>query len=282
MKKHKILLVLLIVQIISLKANAQLGGKELKGVIIDQKTDAPVAFVNIGIINKNFGRVSNLQGEFTLNIPEKYLNDTLTFSRVGYQTLSFNISQLLKEENHKIQLVEKEISLKEVIVKAKRSRERKIGNKSHNPLLWGSIQNKTNYDIIEFCQLIRLKGITSNILSAHLYLNGVYGIDSCFVRVNFYECQDNEPGKRILTGQILKKLVLSKGWIDIDLEDQKISLKDDFFIGYEFLPNNDKKEYSVYYGGKLGGKNGFSRSNSQGKWNKLNGAGVSTYVKLQQ
>ena len=279
---HKILLILLIVQIICLKANAQLGVKELKGVIIDQKTDAPVAFVNIGIINKNFGTVSNLQGEFTLNIPEKYLNDTLTFSRVGYQTLSFNISQLLKEENHKIQLVEKEISLKEVIVKAKRSRERKIGNKSHNPLLWGSIQNKTNHDIIEFCQLIRLKGITSNILSAHLYLNGVYGVDSCFVRVNFYECQDNEPGKRILTGQILKKLVLSKGWIDIDLEDQKISLKDDFFIGYEFLPDKNQKEFSVYYGGKLGGKNGFSRSNSQGKWDKLNGAGVSTYVKLQQ
>ena len=279
---HKILLILLIVQIICLKANAQLGVKELKGIIIDQKTDAPVAFVNIGIINKNFGTVSNLQGEFILNIPEKYLNDTLTFSRVGYQTLSLNISQLLKEENHKIQLVEKEISLKEVIVKAKRSRERKIGNKSHNPLLWGSIQNKTNYDIIEFCQLIRLKGITSNILSAHLYLNGVYGIDSCFVRVNFYECQDNEPGKRILTGQILKKLVLSKGWIDIDLEDQKISLKDDFFIGYEFLPDKDQKEFSVYYGGKLGGKNGFSRSNSQGKWDKLNGAGVSTYVKLQQ
>ncbi len=279
---RKLLLVILILQIISIKANAQLGSKEFEGVVIDQKTNVPIAFVNIGIVNKNFGTVSGLQGKFRLCIPEKHLNDTLTFSRVGYQTLSIAIPELLTVKSHKIQLIEKATALKEVIVKAKRNRERKIGNKSHNPLLWGYIQNKTNRDIIEFCQLIKLKGITSNILSAHLYLNGVYGIDSCFVRVNFYECQNNKPGKRVLTRQILKKLALRKGWINIDLQDQAISLKDDFFIGYEFLPGHDKKGYSVYYGGKFGGKNGFSRSSSQGKWNKLHGASVSTYVKLQQ
>ncbi len=36
----------------------------------------PIAYANIGIVNKNIGTVSNTQGEFNIELNSKYDNDT--------------------------------------------------------------------------------------------------------------------------------------------------------------------------------------------------------------
>ncbi|WP_111308389.1 hypothetical protein [Confluentibacter sediminis] len=50
-----------------------------------------------------------------------------------------------------------------------------------------------------------------------------------------------------------------------------IYLDEDFFIGLEFIPDF-KTPFEVYLGAILTKGKGYSRSNSQGEWNKLQGA----------
>lgn len=252
--------------------------KYIQGKVKNIENKKSLAYVNIGIVDKNFGTTSNEYGEFELNIPNKFIEDSLTFSYVGFNTLTVSIKDLLNEKNIEIDLLENMNSLDEVILISKKPKIKKIGIRTHNPLLQGSISSKDGKDIIEFGQIIKLKNRASHIISAHLYLNYLKNIDSALVRINFYNRENGKPGKRI----IQKKLNLKKGWIDINLEENEIYLEEDFFITYEILPNKKRSEYLISYGGKLGGTNGFMRMNSQGIWYKLNGAAVSTYVRVKQ
>jgi len=179
-------------------------------------------------------------------------------------------------------LLDKITSLDEVIIISSKLKTRKFGNKSHNPFLWGNLQSTDIKDIVEFGQLIKLNGRISKVLSAHLYINGVDGIDTALVRINFYNWKNGKPYKRIVHKAILKKLRFRKGWINIDLDDFGVLVQGDFFIAYEILPEKSRDQYLIFYGGKLGGRNGFSRTNSHGVWEELHGASVSTYVRVEQ
>lgn len=256
--------------------------KYIQGKVKNIENEKLLAYVNIGIVDENFGTTSNEYGEFELNIPNKFIEDSLTFSFVGFNTLTVSIKDLLNEKNIEIDLLENMNSLDEVILISKKPKIKKIGIRTHNPLLQGSIGSKDGKDIIEFGQIIKLKNRASHIISAHLYLNYLKNIDSALVRINFYNRENGKPGKRIIHKIIQKKLNLKKGWIDINLEENEIYLEEDFFITYEILPNKKRSEYLISYGGKLGGTNGFMRMNSQGIWYKLNGAAVSTYVRVKQ
>jgi len=254
----------------------------IEGDIQNSKNLEPLAYVNIGIVNKDIGTTSNENGEFELNIPIKFTGDSLTFSYVGFETLTVSITKLLDDKKIEINLLEKLKLLDEVILISKKPKIKKIGIRAHNPLLQGSISSKDGKDIIEFGQLIKLKNRGTHIISAHLYLNYLKNIDSALVRINFYNRENGKPGKRIIHKNIQKKLNLKKGWIDINLEENEIYLEEDFYITYEILPNKKRSEYLISYGGKLGGTNGFMRMNSQGIWYKLNGAAVTTYVRVKQ
>jgi hypothetical protein len=74
---------------------------------------------------------------------------------------------------------------------------------------------------------------------------------------------------------------MTKRLITIDLSIYNIVLKNDFFVGFEFLPERKITKYSFSYGGQLGG-NSVARTSSLGKWEKQNGASLSAYVTLKQ
>jgi len=61
------------------------------------------------------------------------------------------------------------------------------------------------------------------------------------------------------------------GWLKIDLSDYNITLKQDFFISVELLPNF-KSQKEIYFGGILSKGKGFYRKNSHGKWINASGA----------
>jgi hypothetical protein len=55
---------------------------------------SPVEYVNIGIVNKNIGTISNNNGEFVLAIPAEFENDSVRFSMVGYVPLTLSVADL--------------------------------------------------------------------------------------------------------------------------------------------------------------------------------------------
>jgi hypothetical protein len=240
---------------------------EMNGIVIDSETKNPIEFVNIGILNKNKGTISNLNGEFNLSVSKELSNDSLTLSHVSYYTIKIPIKNF---KDQTISLEPKTNELSEVIISNRKKRNRKIGVKSYNPLLWlGAISE--DMDIIENAQRINIPDKSVKVKYVNIYLRRGFKSDSSFVRINFYKNVDNRPDEKIVFENIVQKKKIEPGWLQIDLTKQNVYLEEDFFVGVEFIPDF-KNKLEVYIGAILTKGKGYSRRNSQGEWNKLQGA----------
>lgn len=100
-----------------------------EGIVKEAGSGNPIAYVNIGLIGKNIGTVSNDAGKFKLTIPEANAQDTVRVSMLGYVPQLFTVSDFIK------QLTDKEISMQtssfllpDVIVSSKELKEKVLGN----------------------------------------------------------------------------------------------------------------------------------------------------------
>ncbi len=87
------------------------------GVVVDKNIQKPLPYVNISIKDKNIGVITNEQGEFIFNIPDEYKNQTIVFSYIGYQSYSIPISSVDYRYKVKVELIEDNIALSEVVIK---------------------------------------------------------------------------------------------------------------------------------------------------------------------
>uniref|UniRef100_UPI00404B15D5 carboxypeptidase-like regulatory domain-containing protein n=1 Tax=Flavobacterium sp. TaxID=239 RepID=UPI00404B15D5 len=240
---------------------------KMSGLILDVETKEPIEFVNIGILNKNKGTVSNQKGTFQLEVSDDYLKDSLTISHINYKTITIPIENF---KNKSIFLESKTNELFEVVVSNKKKRTRKIGVKTYNPLLWlGGISD--DKDIIENAQRINVPKGLVRVKKVNIYLRRGFDSDSSFVRINFYKNVNDEPDELIVFENILQKKQIKPGWLQVDLSDHAVFIEEDFFVGIEFIPDFEKP-LNVYLGAILSKGKGFSRRSSQGSWNKLQGA----------
>jgi len=58
------------------------------GTVKDSETKKPIPYVNIGIVKKNIGTVSDSEGKFDLKFPMTLENDTIKLSSIGYKSKS--------------------------------------------------------------------------------------------------------------------------------------------------------------------------------------------------
>ena len=204
---------------------------------------------------------------FNLEVPKEYFTDSLTISHINYYSTKIPIGNI---KNKTVFLEPKTNELSEFIVSNKKKKNRKIGVKSYNPLLWlGGISGDN--DIIENAQRINIPDKTVRVKYVNVYLRAGFESDSSFIRVNFYKNEDNAPGERIIFENILQKKEIEPGWLQIDLTENYVYIEENFFVGVEFIPDF-KNPPNVYIGAILTKGKGYSRRSSQGKWNKLQGA----------
>ena len=249
---------------------------EMNGLLLDSKTNDPIQFANIGVFNKNKGTVSNIDGAFNIKFSKEFARDSLTLSHVLYETTTIPIKG---SKNLVVQLKPIENVLSEVVLSNKKKKHRKIGVRTYNPLLWMSTITKDN-DILESAKQIKIpNNKTVRVKNVNFYLRRGFLSDSALIRINFYKSKDNLPGERVVFENIIQNRKIKKGWINIDLNDYAVYLKEDFFIGVEIIPNSNKP-LEVYMGAILTKGSGFMRTNSLGKWNKVDGA-QSIYVQVE-
>lgn len=210
----------------------------LKGTVLSGKE--PIPYVNIDIKKKAIGTAATIDGTFALSLQNSSLTDTLTFSAVGFNELSVPVKTIVDGELSEFVLTEKTTSLQEVVVSSKAPKIKKFGTTSRNPFIHGTSQARDHNDISELAKLINLNDKPSDILSTKLYLRS-YKIDSATMRINFYRNVAGMPGERIVEKSIIKRLPLNVGWITVNLEDYNITVGEDFFIGFEYLPVSIKQ-----------------------------------------
>jgi len=82
--------------LISISVSSQT--KLIKGRITDSDTQDGIAYTNIGVEGTFYGTASDAEGFFELKIPDEFISEKLYVSAVGYQNITFQITELLKKE----------------------------------------------------------------------------------------------------------------------------------------------------------------------------------------
>ncbi|MFC7356922.1 carboxypeptidase-like regulatory domain-containing protein [Jejudonia soesokkakensis] len=107
------LLFAFLISVGSLTAVAQ---TEITGKIVDFATFEPVVGANIYIQNSTVGTVSNTDGKYALKIPQRYVNDTLVISSIGYKSFKTAIQDY--DFSQDLYLEEDVASLDEILIVA--------------------------------------------------------------------------------------------------------------------------------------------------------------------
>ena len=74
------------------------------GKVVDNKTNEPISFVNIGIEGTLTGTASNQDGEFSLKISDDFTGKKLYFSAIGYENYMVELTEYLNKEIKKVAL----------------------------------------------------------------------------------------------------------------------------------------------------------------------------------
>ena len=84
----------------------------IRGKVLDAKTQEPLAFCHIFVVQKSTGMITNEQGDFELD--RHYLGDSLRVSFLGYETKTVPAEQL--SEDPVIYLQSQSVALDELVV----------------------------------------------------------------------------------------------------------------------------------------------------------------------
>jgi len=246
--------------------------QRFSGEVLDNKNE-PIPYVSIGILGKNVGTVSDKDGRFQLELNDKYNNDTLRISCIGYESLNFKISDYKKKslngEFNPIKLIAKVFQLSEVTVKPKKIKTTVLGNSNSNSgsrvltdssglgseigLIMKLPRKKRDYFIKRFCFNVADKNF-----------------DDIHARVNIYDLKNGLPYNNILETPIYIEIIAG-GLVTIDLSKYNIRLKEDFFISIENFNEKSWKNKLKFWAifktfSKRGTDDCLYRPTSQGNW----------------
>jgi hypothetical protein len=87
----------------------------VSGRVVDKSSEEGLSYVSIRLKNSSSGTISNVEGMFSILIPDKHAGDTLQFTRMGYGSREIPI-QSLWDKSSIVALTLSALYLKEVVV----------------------------------------------------------------------------------------------------------------------------------------------------------------------
>jgi hypothetical protein len=249
-----------IILILLLDCNT-LFGQNISGVVLNEKSKLPIEYVNIGVLRKNIGTVSDCNGKYNLIIDSQFDNDTLLFSNIGYLPYSIKIADLKRGHNKNIFLKEKAYDINEVIVRPKKFKQRTLGVSTHFKKI--SVGFKDNLLGYELGILMKVKK-TALIKRVNINISAC-SYDSIFYRLNIYKVLGKMNFENILSNPIYIRLAKNdvKDEIHIDLQSQNIVVDGNFLVTLEQVKNLGKG-YLYFCAGLM--HKTYYRKTSQGEW----------------
>jgi hypothetical protein len=256
---------------------------EIMGIVLDNKTNAPLPYVNIGILNKEIGTVTDTNGRFTLNLKKEFASDTIRISSIGYKPVEILIKDLTqKKQPISIKLEEQISELNEVVITAKAFKKKTLGNKTESKF----ISTGFSYD-----QLGAEMGIKINVRKNPTFVDAFnFNISynrlsaKSIFRVNFYSIENNKPKENILSENILVSIEPKQvGKITVDLKPYDIVLTNDVIVALEWVETdgeNNKGEAIFFSLGILNSGTLYKKS-SQAKFKKHSSMGVGFNVDVR-
>ena len=221
-------------------AREQITFYQAMGKVVDTKTGLGLPYVNIGVIGKEIGAVSDREGVFQLDLSESQRADTLRISMIGYESKIIPVKALLQPGTATtIPLKEAISELDEVVLTARAWKGKTLGNKTESNF----IGHLFHYD-----QMGKEMGIRMNVgrqpllvdnFSFHVYHNRFSGKVS--FRLNIYRLEGGKPVGNILKENIIIPVASEQtGRIHRDLRPYNIVLTEDVLVTLEWVDADAK------------------------------------------
>jgi len=207
------------------------SGQIIEGRIIDSKTNEPLEYVSIGIINTNFGTVTDSNGYFKFDAKVKE-QSIVRISMIGYESEKFTVKELINNKIE-IELIETTIELDEIIIEP--TKERKVGATSSDRFSgwsgWGGLRTRKGFEIGIMLDLgnepVKIKNL--NILLKR------QSFDKTLFRLHIRAINDTLVSEELLTENIIFSITKESGWAEIDLESYNIILSGKVGVTLEWL-----------------------------------------------
>jgi CarboxypepD_reg-like domain len=247
----------------------------VQGEIVDSKTGLPLAYVNIGVINKGTGTVSSENGKYELQIRPGMEIDTVRISMIGYRTKMFTVKEFLSKKWNRIELEEESNQLTEVVVTTRGLRKKNLGNKTTSRFIGAAF----GYD-----KLGAEMGIKINVNKRPTFVDAFnFNISynrlsaKALFRLNIYELERGKPSRNIMTESVIIPVNAKQtGLISVDLKAYNIILKEDVIATLEWVKNegeNNKGE-AIFFSLGVFNSGTFFKQASQAKFRKYSSMGV--------
>lgn len=107
--------------------------------VLSESTREPVVYASVGVINRNLGTVTDTLGNFSLQIPPEFINDSIKISAIGYISKTFAVKDINSIPDT-ILLTEDVMMLSEVVVKAQRIKHKTAGRKSAGGFIYIDVE----------------------------------------------------------------------------------------------------------------------------------------------
>lgn len=212
----------------------------ISGRVSDKTTREGLPYVNIGVVGKAKGGVSDPKGEFQLELNESHVSDTLRFSMLGFEDRAIPVKDLVTPEGRvEIFLTEAVSELDEVILTARQWKRKTLGNKTESTFIG---------HLFYADQKGKEMGIRMNVGKKPLWVENF----SFFVshnrfeaktvfRLNMYLLEKGKPTRNILDSNIILSVAPGQtGRIAVDLRPYNIVLTQDVLVTLEWIDSEGK------------------------------------------
>lgn len=252
----------------------QVQGQTVKGFLKDNDTGKGIGFVNIGIIGKNKGTVSNENGTFNLHLTNNEIYDSIRFSIVGFNSRIISVRSLLNNSIDTITLEQTNFKVPEVIIKYKKIKNILLGtsipeSKIGNGFFWNDLGCELG-TLVDPKYKVRVNDINLNI--------ALCTYDSVIYRLNIYSYDDNQNFKNILSEPIYLAFTNKniKTPVSIDLRKYSIVISGKTMVAIQLikdLPDGRLLIQSDYDNSN----HSFNRLSVESPWREVPG-GIGIYL----
>ncbi len=260
-----------------LSSAAATSAQAISGRVTDARTGQPLPFVNIGVVGKALGTVSNEQGQYGLGFQEKLAADTVRVSYLGYLPRLLTLRQLQSQPN--LVLSPAAVALAEVRVQGQRRawRDRALGFAGTSESTTLSLDAKDRG--AEVGTVIYVKRKPTKVLRANF--NVAYNrAGDVTLRVNLYrlDAKGRPTNEKLLRREVLVHTTTTRGPISVDLTPDNLLLSEDFFLSLEWVSgaNTTTVHNGLAFSAGIGYADNdiYYRAASQGNWERLSAGAV--------
>ncbi|BFP42911.1 hypothetical protein FGF1_37560 [Flavobacteriaceae bacterium GF1] len=262
------------------------GQKDYKGKVVDSKTGEPIPYVNIGIVEKGIGTVSDEEGLFHLYFQKNKVESEaiILFSALGYGSLNIPVAEmpLVYNEYPVFKMTPTRVELDEVVVSNKGERfiQNTIGYKNSGQRIFGYWKDQIALGGELATRIIAKSGLRR--LERFQFEVFHNPSDSLLLRVNIYKDDGtmgrpktnlNKSGENILvTVKKTDKIV----WVDLKPYD--LYVRNDFMLSLELLTVYGNEELGLILAGAPDKYGSYRKYASQGKWERITDQNMAYYL----